>query len=136
MRATRIMVSTKLPSLPLEPATPNSGTTRRTTTFSQAKRASALNLKFAAQCLVDAVAETLDGGEDVVGGLRPFEGLGIPVVLFDEGADVGFELPGRGMHAPLELLARQFGEPALHLIDPRGRGRCEMGVMARASRQP
>jgi hypothetical protein len=37
-------------------------------------------------------AEALDGGEDVVGGLGPAEGLGAGVMGVDEGAEAGFEL--------------------------------------------
>ena len=71
--------------------------------------------------MLDTEAEALDGSENVVGGFHPLEGLRIFVVLFDEGADVGFELAGRGVHPALQLLACQFGEPAFDLIDP-GRG--------------
>ena len=40
-------------------------------------------------------------GEDVVDGLGPFEGFGVFVVLFGEGADIDHELMGRGVHAAL-----------------------------------
>jgi hypothetical protein len=48
---------------------------------------------------VRSLAEALDGGEDVVGGLGPAEGLGIGVVGFDEGADVVLQVPGRAVDA-------------------------------------
>ena len=70
--------------------------------------------------MIDPEAEAFDGGEDVVGGFGPLEGLRVFVVLFDEGADVGFELAGRGVHTALQLLARQFGKPAFDLIDRAG----------------
>ena len=68
--------------------------------------------------MIDPETEAFDGGEDVVGGFGPLEGFGVFVVLVDEGADVGFELAGRVVHTALQLLARQFGEPAFDLIDP------------------
>ena len=71
--------------------------------------------------MIDAETEAFDGGEDVVGGLGPFEGLGVFVVRLDEGADVGLELESGAVHAALQLLARELGEPALDLIEPRGR---------------
>jgi hypothetical protein len=39
-------------------------------------------------------------------------------VPVDEGADVGLQLPDRGMHAPPESLSGELSEPALDLIDP------------------
>ena len=69
-----------------------------------------------ARVLFDPEAETLDGGEDVVGGLGPSEGSGVFVVGVDEGADVGFKLAGVAMYAALLLLAGQFGQPPFDLI--------------------
>ena len=86
--------------------------------------------------MIDTETEAFDGGEDVGGGFGPFEGLRVFVVLFDEGADVGFELAGRGVHAALQLLAHQFGEPAFDLIDPGSGGRREVDVPVRSPRQP
>jgi hypothetical protein len=40
--------------------------------------------------LEGALAEALDSGEDVVGGVGPAEGLGIGIVGVDEGDDVAF----------------------------------------------
>ena len=57
-------------------------------------------------------------------------------MLFDEGADVGLELAGRVVHAALQLLSRQFGEPAFDLVDPESRGRREVDVPVRSPRQP
>lgn len=64
------------------------------------------------------LAEAFDCGEDFVGGFGPSEWFGIGIVPVDEGADVGFQLSGGGMDAALDLLAREFGKPALDLIDP------------------
>jgi cold shock CspA family protein len=38
--------------------------------------------------------ESFDGGEDIVGGFDPSEGLRVGVMPIDEGADVSFELSG------------------------------------------
>jgi hypothetical protein len=57
----------------------------------------------------------------LVGGLGPFEGLGILVATLDEGADVGLQLPDRGVNDPPEPLSGELSELALDLIDPRRR---------------
>ncbi len=57
-------------------------------------------------------------------------------MLFDEGADILFELARGGVDAALELLAGEFGEPALDLIDPGCLGRCEVGMIVRPPREP
>ena len=54
----------------------------------------------------------------------------------DEGGNVGLQFGGGSVGTPLQLLACQLGEPALHLIDPAGRGGGEMHVPVRAARQP
>ena len=64
------------------------------------------------------VTEALDRGEYLVGGPGPFEGLGVLVVAVDEGADIGLQLPDRGMDAAPEPLSGELGKPALDLIDP------------------
>lgn len=64
------------------------------------------------------LAEALDGGEYLVGGLGPLVGFGVLVVALDEGANVGFELSGRGVDATPQLLAGEFGEPAFNLVGP------------------
>ena len=77
------------------------------------------------------MAESLDGGEDLVGGFGPSVGLRVGIVGLDERTDVGFELANRGVDAALDLLACQLCEPAFYLIDP-GRGRRgEDGVIGR-----
>ena len=65
----------------------------------------------------DVLAEALDGGKDVVGGLGPLEGFGGFLMIIDEGADVGLELESGAVHP--QLLAREFGEPTLDLVEPR-----------------
>jgi len=64
------------------------------------------------------VAEAFYGSQDLVGGFGPFEGPWILVVPIDEGADIGFELPDRGVDTSAEPFSGEFREPALDLIDP------------------
>jgi hypothetical protein len=40
------------------------------------------------------------------------------IVSIDEGADIGFEFPDRGMNTSLEPLSGEFSKPPLDLIDP------------------
>ena len=82
------------------------------------------------------LAETLDGGEDLVGGLDPFVGFRIFVVRRDEGCDVGLQLGGGAVHTTLQLLARQFREPAFDLIDPGCRCGREMHMPVRPAGKP
>jgi hypothetical protein len=51
----------------------------------------------------------------------PFEGLRVSILQVDEGADVSLELLDGCVDASPDLLSGQLGEPALDLIDPRGR---------------
>ena len=64
------------------------------------------------------VAEAFHGSQDLVGRLGPFEGPGILVVPIDEGADIGFEFPDRGMNTSTEPVSAELGKPAFDLIDP------------------
>ena len=71
---------------------------------------------------------------DVVGRhLVHLQGLGVFVVAFrPEGPDIGFELAGLEVcTTALQLLARQFGEPAFDLIDPRRRSRRKVDMPVR-----
>jgi hypothetical protein len=52
----------------------------------------------------------------LVGRFGPFEGPWILVVAIDEGADIGFELPDRGMNTLTEPLSGELGKPALDLM--------------------
>jgi hypothetical protein len=54
----------------------------------------------------------------LVGRFGPFKRPGIFVVPIDEGMDIGFELPDRGMNTSTEPLSGELGKPALDLIDP------------------
>ena len=64
------------------------------------------------------MAEAFNRSQDLVGGLCPFEGPGVLVVPIDEGADVGLELPDRGVDTSSEPFSGELGKPALDLIDP------------------
>ena len=85
---------------------------------------------------VDAVTEAFDGVEDVVVGFRTPEGFRIPIVPFDEGADIRFGLSCGGVGVPPQPFARRFGEPAPDLIVPGGRGRREADMPMRSPRRP
>ena len=56
------------------------------------------------------MAEPLDGGEDVVGGLGPAEWLGIGVAGINVGSDRGFEFRGGAMGAAPDLVVCQQAE--------------------------
>jgi hypothetical protein len=83
-----------------------------------------------------SLAKSLYRGENVVGGLHPTIGLWILVVGSDEGGDVGLQFGDGAMDTSLQLLSRQFGEPALDLVDPGCGGRREMHMPMMVARQP
>jgi hypothetical protein len=58
------------------------------------------------------VAEALHRSQDLVRRFGPFERPGIFVVPIDEGADIGFELPDRGVNTSSEPLSIEFGKPS------------------------
>jgi hypothetical protein len=49
----------------------------------------------------------------LVGRFGPFEGSWILVVPIDEGVDIGFEFPDRGINTSTEPLFGEFGKPTL-----------------------
>ena len=63
----------------------------------------------------------MDGGEDVVGGLGPSEGLGVGIVGVDVGVDGLFELGDGAEHAAADMPLGEQREEALDLVDPGGR---------------
>ena len=74
---------------------------------------SVLNQKFATLgCLGLSIvsAEALDGSEDVVGGLGPFEWLGIGIVMTDEVHNVGAQSLDAAVDAAPDLLVGDEGE--------------------------
>ena len=82
------------------------------------------------------MTEAFDRSQNLVCGLGPFEGLGVLVVAVDEAADVGLQLPHRGMNAASEPLSGELGKPALDLIDPRSRSRREVYAIVRPAGEP
>src|SRR5215469_16314167 len=96
--------------------------------------ASVVNQKFARLRSLDlsiGSAEAFDGSEDVIGGLGPFEGLGIGVVMTDEVHDVGAQSLDAAIDAAPDLLVGDEREEALDLIEPRRTGGGEMDMPAR-----
>src|SRR5512144_2964380 len=87
-------------------------------------------------CVRSSLAASCDGGEDLVGGLGPREGLGIGVGLGDVGADRALKVLGAGEHAAFEPAAGEYGEPALDQIEPGGRGRGKVQVKAGTLHEP
>src|SRR2546425_4787535 len=77
-----------------------------------------------------------DACQDLVGCLRPHEGLGALVRDLDVAANGGFQLTRAAMDAPADLLLRQRGEPPLDEIDPRAPRWREVDMEARMPRQP
>ena len=93
-----------------------------------------VNQKFARLRSLDlsiGSAEAFDGSEDVIGGLGPFEGLGIGVVMTDEVHNVGAQSLDAAIDAAPDLLVGDEREEALDLIEPGGAGRREVDMPAR-----
>ena len=65
-----------------------------------------------------ALAEALDRGQNVVGGLGPAKGLRIGIGQLDVVHDCMFEVGVRVVGAALDLPLRQQRKKALDLIDP------------------
>ena len=81
-------------------------------------------------------AEAFDGSEDVIGGLGPFEGLGVGVVMTDEVHDVGAQSLDAAIDAAPDLLVGDEREEALDLIEPGRTGGREMDMPARPFGEP
>ena len=100
---------------------------------------SVLNQKFATlRCLGLSIvaAEPFDGRKDVVGGLGPFEWLGIGVVMTDEVHNVGAQCLDAAIDAAPDLFVGDERKEALNLIEPGRTGRREMDVPARPFCEP
>ena len=72
--------------------------------------------------LEGAQAEAFDGGEDVVGGLGPLEGLGVGVDGVDRVPDSLFKLLRGEMDAAAPLFFSEHRKEAFHLVQPGGTG--------------
>src|SRR6185437_2936267 len=102
-------------------------------------RTSVLNQNFATLRCLDlsiVAAEAFDGSEDVVGGLDPFERLGIGVVMTDEVHNVGAQSLDAAIDAAPDLFVGDEREETLDLIEPGRTGRCEMDMPARPLGEP
>src|ERR687891_712218 len=77
-----------------------------------------------------------DGGQDLVGRLRPHERGGVRIREIYVPANGLLQLARTAVDAPAYLLLRQRGEPSLDEVDPRRAGRGEMHVEARMPHQP
>src|ERR1035437_9419727 len=86
--------------------------------------------------LRDAAAKASDAGKELVGALDPDEGFGMLVPGADPVPDVRFERTLRPVAAATDAFAGQLGKPALHQVQPRPAGGCEMQVKARGGQQP
>ena len=75
--------------------------------------------------------EALNGGENVVGGFGPAEGLRIGVDGVEVGLDRDFQFRRRAVDAAADLLFGDGGEEALDLIDPGTGGRREVNKSRR-----
>ena len=60
--------------------------------------------------------------ENLVGGLRPHEGLGLLVRVRNVGPDRSLECLCAAMHSAPQLFLGEQGKPALHQIEPGGAG--------------
>ena len=83
--------------------------------------ASVLNQKFLFTLGLNhdgAAAKPFDGGQDVVGGFGPAEGLGVGIAGVDVGGDGGLQRGSRAVSAALDLLVGEQREEALDLVDP------------------
>jgi hypothetical protein len=65
-------------------------------------------------------------GQDLVGGLRPHEGLRGGIAEPDVGKDRGLEGPRAPVGGALDLFVGEQGEPAFDEIEPGTTGRREM----------
>jgi hypothetical protein len=80
--------------------------------------------------------EASDAGQDLVGRLRPNEGLRGLVACFEVLTDRFFEFCRARVTAAPKSLLGQVGKPALDLIEPRRVGRRKVQREARVSLQP
>src|SRR6267142_3376817 len=75
-----------------------------------------------------ALRESGDARQNLIGGLRPHERLGILLMRVDERLDSGLELRHALVGATAQLFIRQLVEPSLHETQPRAIRGCEVDV--------
>ena len=86
--------------------------------------------------LLSAKTKSPDLVEDLVGGLRPREGLALRVVGLDVCEDRLAQMRHAGMRSSSQRLLSEHSEEPLHEIEPRRVGGCEMKVDAGMAQQP
>src|SRR5260370_23184482 len=84
----------------------------------------------------DAFAVSSDCLDDLVGGLGPLEGLGVVIPELDPLFERAGQLVDRAEDTAVQAAALQFGEPPLHLVQPRGIRRGEMQLEPPVLQQP
>src|SRR5439155_11495686 len=95
-----------------------------------------LYIKTLVSLVGDSFAISGKVGEDLVGGLRPDVGTGVCFPVLGPGCDVCLECFDAWVGAALELLGREFGEPALDEVEPGAALRDEVEQEARVAEQP
>jgi len=71
--------------------------------------------------------------KDVIRGFGPFEGLGVAIVAFDEGSDIGSERAGATVDTAADFALGDQGKEALDLTESGCACGCQMDVPARPS---
>jgi hypothetical protein len=87
-------------------------------------------------CPRDSPTKALDGGEYVVSGLGPSEGLGATVLDVNVVANSTLQFDGTAVCAATKLFVGELGEESLDLVDPGTALGCEMDVKTGPSQQP
>src|ERR1700716_1140755 len=82
------------------------------------------------------MTKSLDARHDVISRLGPHKRLGIGVVVVEVLANSALELVGGAMGAAAKLTLGQGSEPALNLVEPRSRSRCEVDVESGMTCEP
>ena len=82
------------------------------------------------------MTKSTDTGQDLVGSLRPHEGLGIFVVPAQVGHDRVLKSESAAVSATLDLLLAEQGEPALDQVEPGRACWREVQVEPRMTHEP
>ena len=81
-------------------------------------------------CIQSSLAKVGDVGQDLVGGLGPDKRFGVFVGDVQVAVDGSLQFGSALMHAAAQLLFGEQTEPALHQVQPRGAGGCEVHMEA------
>src|SRR5262245_26074385 len=87
-------------------------------------------------CLMGALGEASDAGQDLIGRLPPSERSRGRVACLEELTNGHFKFAGAAMGTPLDLLVGQVGKDPLDLIEPRAVRGDEVDVEAGALGEP